>query len=93
MTSHPDDETILNSQAHRPKQIVPKVVPALEDHIIALRLQLSEQYHRLVGSRTLAAYLKREHLQDETVVTLSSTTIWRILRRRQMILVLEPPDN
>ena len=93
MTSHPDDETILNSQAHRPKRIIQKVSPALEDHIIALRFNLSEQYHRKVGSRTIAAYLKRERLQDETVVTLSSTSIWRILRRRQMILVPEPPDK
>lgn len=86
----PEDDQVLLGQSHRPRRIARRVAEAVEERIIALRVTLSEQYHRVVGARTIAAYLKREAAQWDGVVPTSSATIWRILRRRQYILVLTP---
>src|SRR5262249_13354600 len=74
---------------HSPRRVREPV----EERIVALRETLSEQYHRTVGARTIAAYLKREATQWEGVVPASSATIWRILRRRQYILEPTPRDK
>src|SRR5579862_4257615 len=89
----PDDEQVLYGQSHRPQHIPRCVSLQIEERIIELRVSLSEQYHRTVGARTIAAYLQHEAAQLEGIVPASSRTIWRILRRRQYILVVSPPDQ
>ncbi len=86
----PEDEQVLHSQSHRPKRIPHRVSELVEERIITLRVSLSEQYHRKVGARTIAAYLKHEASHWDGIVPTSSRTIWRILRRRQYILVAPP---
>jgi len=54
---------------------------------------MSEQYNRAVGARTIAAYLRKEAAQWEGVVPTSSSTSWRILRRRQYILTSTRRDK
>ena len=88
--SDSQDERVLRCQSHRPKQVVQHVTPQLEIRILELRGSLSEQYHRTVGPRTIAAYLRREADQWEGVVPTSSATIWRILRRHHAILTPMP---
>ena len=51
------------------------------------------QYNRTVGGRTIAAYLQREGGQTAREASISATTIWRILRRRQYILVPHQHDK
>jgi hypothetical protein len=65
----------------------------VEERIIELRVTLSKQYNRTVGARTIAAYLQQEAAQWEGVVPTSSSTIWRIMRRRQYILVPTPHEK
>lgn len=89
----PDDEQVLLGQSHRPKHVPGRVTPAVEERIIELRITLSEQYNRTVGARTIAAYLRQEAAQWAGVVPTSSATIWRILRRRQYILVPSPHEK
>ena len=89
----PNDDQVLYGQSHRPKQLACWVAEAVEERIIARRLTLSEQYHRTVRARPIAAYLKLEAAHWEGGVPRSSATIWRILRRRQYILVPVPQDK
>ena len=89
----PDDDQILLSQSHCPKQMVRRVSAPMEERIIALRIRLSDHYHRQVGSRTIAAYLKRGGPLENGVAPPSSTTIWRVLHRRQYILGKRRPDR
>ncbi len=65
----------------------------MEERIIALRIRQSDQYHRQVGSRTIAAYLKREGSSENGIAPPSSTTIWRVLHRRQYILGEQRSDR
>src|SRR5258708_25123765 len=88
-----DDEQVVYGQSHRPKHSPNRVCEQVEERIIELRVKLSEQYNRRVGARTIAAYLRKETAQWEGGVPTSSATIWRILRRRQYILVPRPRDK
>jgi hypothetical protein len=82
----PGAEQVLNGQSHRPHPMPRQVAVEVEDQIIALRVALSEQYHRTVGPRTIAAYLKRQAAEGKASGPRSSATIWRMLRKRQYIL-------
>ena len=82
----PGDEQVLNGQSHRPRHMPRQVSVEVEERIIALRVALSEQYHRTVGPRTIAAYLKHHAAEGRVGGPTSSATIWRILRKRQYIL-------
>jgi hypothetical protein len=82
----PSDEQVLNGQSHRPRHMPRQVSVEVEERIIALRVALSEQYHRTVGPRTIAAYLKHHAAEGRAWGPTSSATIWRILRKRQYIL-------
>src|SRR5262245_14601160 len=55
----PDDDQILLSQSHRPKHSPRQVSQQVEARIVELRVTLSEQYHRVVGARTIAAHLRQ----------------------------------
>lgn len=88
-----DDEQVLQSRSHRPKTIPGRVSERMEERIIGLRLSLSEEYHRTVGARTIAAYLRQEATDWDGLVPTSSATIWRILRRRQYILSTSVRDK
>ena len=50
-------------------------------------MALSERFNRVVGARTIASYLRQEAETSPGIVPTSSATIWRILRRRQYILL------
>lgn len=89
----PDDKQVLFGQSHRPKHIPRQVSEAVEERIIELRVTLSEKYNRTVGARTIAAYLREEAAQWAGVVPTSTRTIWRILRRRQYIVVSTPREK
>lgn len=84
------DEQVLCCQSHRPKHLVRQLAAQVENRILDLRVTLSEQYHRKVGARTIAAYLRREATEQTGTRAPCSSTIWRILRRRQVILVPPP---
>jgi transposase-like protein len=78
-----EDEAVLNGQSRRPKESPNRLALAVEERIVELRLGLSEVFHRVVGPRTILAYLRT--LGGEQRWPRSTATIWRVLRRRQLI--------
>jgi transposase InsO family protein len=71
-------------EAIRPRSRAAKTVPhrtpaALEDEIVALRKELTEQGHD-AGAATIAYHLSRCHDRVPSV-----STIWRVLRRRGFV--------
>jgi transposase InsO family protein len=87
-----EDEEVLHCRSHRPKHMPRQVTPEMEERIVVLREALSVQLNRKAGPRTIAAWLHKEAQRWEGVILPSSTTIWRILRRRQYIFtpVVQP---
>jgi transposase InsO family protein len=92
-----EDEAVLHSRSRRPHTSPSRIVEAVEERIVGLRLSLVERFHRKVGGRTILYYLNEAEQTDPLGYALprSPTTIWRILRRRQDILpepkrVLQP---
>jgi transposase InsO family protein len=73
----------LTPRSKRPRSSPTRVVPAIEDEIVALRKSLAEEGLD-AGAHTIHYHLTRRHRRRRRVVP-SVATIWRVLTRRGFV--------
>ena len=81
------DLTLFQSQSRAPNNNWRKTPEVVKDAIVQLRRELSEKYHRRVGGKTIAYYLKKMDKLKEAghYVPKSPSTITKILNERDYI--------
>ncbi|ABX07899.1 hypothetical protein Haur_5272 (plasmid) [Herpetosiphon aurantiacus DSM 785] len=88
---HPDPQTVCQSQSRARKTPAAPWTERVITYILELRDTLSAQYNRIVGAKTILAYLQRDpDLASEPLPT-SPVTIWKILRQHQRIYQRHAP--
>jgi len=77
-------EAALPSQSRRPRHSPRRISMEVAAQVVTLRHDLSQRYHRVVGPRTILAYLRQQ--SNWTAAWPHSTaTIWRILKQWQCL--------
>ncbi|KPL80017.1 integrase core domain-containing protein [Herpetosiphon geysericola] len=82
---HPDPIVACQSQSRARKTLPPAWSNAVIERILALRDTLSVQYNRVVGAKTILAYLQRDPDLASEHLPSSPVTVWKILRQHQRI--------
>jgi len=82
---HPDPQMVCQSQSRARKTPASPWTERVITRILALRDTLSAQYNRVVGAKTILAYLQRDPDLANEQRTASPVTIWKILRQHQRI--------
>jgi transposase InsO family protein len=72
---HQHGDNHLKSASRRPKQIATIITPELQAKVLKLRHELTQEYHRKVGCRTITYFLKKEG------VVCSASTVHKILKQ------------